>query len=320
MGQFEDMRLYVEVIRDGNFSTAAERLGVSKQFVSRRIAALEARLGVRLLNRTTRRLNPTVLGLEYHSRASAIVAAAEEADHAISSHSRQLKGRLRLTVPLSYGLSFLPGVISAFTAQHPEAEIDLSFSDRYVDLVREGYDLAVRIGVLADSSLVIRRLAAIRFLTVASPAYLARRGEPETPEALQTHACLLYGHGRNVRWRFRMDKHAITVAVQGRLLADNGDALAYAAAADGGIVQLPRFIVAPYIDAGHLQAILQDFEPRPAAAFAVYPQHRQNSALGQAFIAAVRKALESDGGDSGFCPSIALVKPPASGLRNNPGD
>jgi DNA-binding transcriptional LysR family regulator len=291
MGQFEDMRLYVEVIRDGNFSAAAERLGLSKQFVSRRIAALEARLSVRLLNRTTRRLSPTVLGLEYHDRADAIVAAAEEADRAVSSHGHQLKGRLRLTVPLSYGLSFLPGVVGAFMARHPETEIDLAFSDRYVDLVREGYDLAVRIGVLADSSLVARKLATIRFLTVASPAYLARHDEPETPEALRAHACLLYGQGRNVRWRYRVEKHAVAIAVQGRLLSDNGDALAHAAAAGGGITQLPDFIVAPHVGAGRLQAILQDFEPRPAAAFAVYPQHRQNSALAQAFIAALREAL-----------------------------
>jgi DNA-binding transcriptional LysR family regulator len=314
MGQFEDMRLYVEVIRDGNFSAAAERLGFSKQFVSRRIAVLEARLGVRLLNRTTRRLNPTALGLEYHDRAGAIVAAAEEADRAVSSHSRQLKGRLRLTVPFSYGLSFLPGVIGAFTAQHPEAEIDLSFSDRYVDLVHEGYDLAVRIGVLPNSSLVAKRLAAIRFLTVASPAYLARNGEPALPEALRTHTCLLYGQRRDVHWRYRTGKHTAAIAVRGQLLADNGDALAHAAAAGGGIVQLPEFIVAPYIDAGRLQPILRDFEPRPAAAFAVYPQHRQNSALGQAFIAAVREALESHDRGSGFRSIISPANPSVSSL------
>jgi DNA-binding transcriptional LysR family regulator len=308
MGQFEDMRLYVEVIHDGNFSTAAERLGLSKQFVSRRIAALETRLGVRLLNRTTRRLSPTTLGLQYHELAGAIVAAAEEADRAVSIHSSQLKGRLRLAAPLSYGLSFLPDVVSGFMAQYPDAEIDLAFGDRYVDLVREGYDLAVRIGVLADSSLVARKLAAIRFLTVASPTYLARHGEPEAPEALRGHTCLLYGQGRDVRWRYRVKKHAVTIAVQGRLLADNGDVLAYAAAAGGGITQLPDFIVAAYIDSGHLQAILRDFEPRPAAVSAVYPQHRQNSALAQAFIAAVREALGSNGhgpGDPAHSPRIS---------------
>ncbi|MDR1647241.1 MAG: LysR family transcriptional regulator [Zoogloeaceae bacterium] len=291
MKQAEDLRIYIEVIRRGNFSAAAGYLGFSKQYVSRRIAALEARLGVRLLNRTTRRLGPTVLGMEYYDKVSAIVMALDEADRSVSSHSRQLKGRLRVAAPLSYGLRFLPALVSVFMAQHPEAEIDLAFSDRYVDLVREGYDLAVRVGRLADSTLVARKLATVRFLTVASPAYLARHGEPENPEALRDHACLLYGHGRDVHWNYRVDNRAFAVAVHGRLLTDNGDILCHAATAGDGIAQLPDFIIESHVRDGRLKMLLQAFEPRPSAAFAVYPHHRQGSALMQTFVGAIAEAL-----------------------------
>ena len=283
MSRFEDMQIYIETVERGSFSKAAEKLGLSKQYVSHRIAALEERLGIRLLNRTTRKLAPTQLGEEYFSRARQLLFDLDDADRAVSSHAATPKGRLRLAAPMSFGLQHLPDLISRFLTRCPEAEIDLDLNDRIVDLLSEGYDMALRIGVLPDSSLIARRIAPLRQYTVASPDYLARHGAPATPHDLKQHACLPYGHSRPVEWQYRIDGQRKNIAVDGRLRANNGDLLCHAALAGLGVTQLPGFIVAQALQDGRLCALLAEFEPEAGAVHVVYPCHRQPNTVVRAF-------------------------------------
>lgn len=275
MNRLEDMQIYVETVRCGTFSAAARKLGLSKQFVSQRVAALEARLGVRLLNRTTRKIDPTHLGQEYYTRTLRLLQDVDDTDHAISAHSQVPKGRLRMTAPMSYGLQHLPALVSGFLARCPEVEVDIDLNDRIVDLISEGYDMALRIGVLPDSTLIARRLAPVRQFTVASPAYVAAHGMPQHPDELKQHTCLLYGHARPVEWHFRVQGKPRRVVVDGRMRANNGDILCQAALDGLGLSQLPGFIVAKAIQEGRLLAVLAEFEPEAGAAHVVYPCHRQ---------------------------------------------
>lgn len=277
MSRLEDMQIFVETVERAGFSAAAQRLGLSKQYVSARVAALEARLGARLLVRTTRKLSPTALGSEYAERARRVLAEADEADRAISSQAGSPRGRLRLSAPMSFGMRHLSQLIARFVERCPDVVVDVDLNDRVVDLVSEGYDMAVRVGVLPDSTLVARRLAPVRQWTVAAPGYLERHGAPDTPAALRSHALLLYGHARPVAWRYRIDGQMQSVAVDGRLRANNGEVLVDAALQGLGITQLPEFVVGDAVRAGRLRTVLADFEPDPGAAHVVVPSHRQPS-------------------------------------------
>lgn len=280
----EDMRLFQEVLDAGSFTAAAERLDTSKQLVSRKLMALEERLGVRLLNRTTRRLSPTPLGLAYLERAREIVAAVEEAEESISRHGARPRGTLRISAPMSFGTLHLGPLLPAFMDQCPEVQLSVDLNDRTVDLVGEGYDLAVRIGALAESSLVARPIGSIRMLTCASPGYLAAHGVPGQPADLRSRQCLLYGHGRTAHWRFQREGKAVDVEVSGRLRANNGEVLVEAAARGQGLVHLPQFLVDAGLDAGRLEQVLGHCAPPPLALSVVYPQHRQSSVLVRAFV------------------------------------
>jgi DNA-binding transcriptional LysR family regulator len=296
MNRLEDMQIYMETVRCGTFSAAARKLGLSKQYVSQRVAALEARLGVRLLNRTTRKIDPTPLGQEYYVRTLRLLQDADDADHAVSVHSLVPKGRLRMSAPMSYGLQHLPTLVSGFMARCPEVEVDIDLNDRIVDLISEGYDMALRIGVLPDSTLIARRLAPVRQFTVASPAWVAAHGMPQHPDELKQHNCLLYGHARPVDWYHRIDGQTRRMAVDGRMRANNGEIL-YQAALDGlGVTQLPGFIVAKAIQDGRLLALLPAFEPEAGAAHVVYPCHRQPNAVVRAFSDVLCAALGAGDG------------------------
>lgn len=275
MNALEDMQLFVATIEAGSFTAAAERLGLSKQFVSRRLAALEARLGVRLLNRTTRRLDITELGREYHARACAILDAVAETEDMIGSGSRQPRGTLRLAAPMSFGTMHLSALLPRFLAGYPDLRLEIDLSDRTVDLIGEGYDMAIRIGALPDSALVARRLASMRLVTCCSPGYLHGRGAPAEPEALAAHDCLPYGHARATEWRYRRAGERVAIPVSGRLRVNNGELARDAAIAGLGLTQLPTFLVGAALARGELVTVLDDFAPQPGGIFAVYPQHRQ---------------------------------------------
>jgi DNA-binding transcriptional LysR family regulator len=285
MDRFSDLETFVAVVEAGGFSPAAERLGVAKSAVSRRVSALEQRLGARLLNRTTRRISLTDAGRALHARARTILADLDEAEQSVAAAHRELRGRLKIAAPLSFGLLHLQPAIDDFLTRHPAVQIELDLNDREVDLIEEGVDMAVRIGELADSSLVARRLAPIRRVAVASPAYLASRGTPRHPNDLAAHQGLRYTNiRRRDAWTFLDPRgRAVRPEVPERLRANNGEALA-AAAADGlGIAILPTFTVHRAVERGELVVILRDWRLTAPGLHLVYPPGRFMSRRVRAF-------------------------------------
>jgi len=271
MTDIEDMRSFVEVVENGGFNRAAARLGISKSIVSRRVARLEADLGTRLLSRTTRGTSPTEAGLEFKARSERILAELDEAREAVAQRGDSAVGRLRLSVPLSFGLRYVTPVLGDMAKRHPKLEIDVFYSDRVADLIGERFDAAIRIGALRDSSLVARRLAPVRSVLVASPEYLAQHGRPTTPYDLKAHECLIYT-GRSVSdWRFRSGKRWISMRPEGRLRSDSGDAILQWAIAGLGIADQPSFLVSDAIRAGKLEPLLLDYGTLEGGLYVVRP-------------------------------------------------
>lgn len=283
MSQLEDMQIFVSAVEAQSFTAAADRLGLSKQFISRRIMALEERLGARLLIRTTRKLNVTDTGRGYYERALKIIDEVNETEQLVSRANTSPRGTLRISAPVTFGTLHLGPAIARFMAQCPDVAIELDLSDRFVDIVGEGYDMAIRIGHLADSSLVARHIAPAQLVTCASPAYLKAHGKPKTPLDLKTHECLIYGHARNVEWTFFEKGKPLRIPVKGRMRANNGE-LSCAAAIEGlGITLLPTFIVGEALRTKQLLTILDAYAPPPLNIYALYPQHRQSSLAIKAF-------------------------------------
>jgi DNA-binding transcriptional LysR family regulator len=286
MDRFEEMHTFVGVVEAGSITGAAERLGIAKSAVSRRLADLEERLSAQLFRRTTRRLNLTDTGQGYYERCLRILADVEEAELAVSQQHGDLQGRLRVAVPLSFGLNHLGPAIDAFLRSHPEIEFDLDLNDRQVDLLAEGFDLAVRIAELADSTLIARRLAPVRHVVCASPAYLAGRGTPRTPGELAGHDCLIYANAPHPGlWAYTdSGGRQGSVQVRARLRANNGDCLRQAAEDGHGIVLEPSFIVYRSIEARKLRPILTEFQWPTIYVHAVYPRTRHLSRRVRAFV------------------------------------
>lgn len=291
MNPFEDMRMFCQVMESGSFTAAADQMGLSKQFISRRLMQLEERLGVRLLNRSTRRLDVTPLGQSYYESALRLLSEVEQVEQGIAGQNSEPRGTLRLSAPLSFALAHLGCLLPQFLQRYPEVSVEVDLSDRPVDLISEGYDLVLRIGVLEDSSLIARRIATIERVYCASPDYLAGQGVPEKPEDLKNHACLPYGHGRQVQWRFQVKGKPLNVHVAGRMRANNGELLKEVAMAGLGVTYLPTFIVGDALRDGRLVKVLEDFQPEPLTLSAVYPQHRQASRPVQALIEFLRERL-----------------------------
>jgi len=286
MDRFEELNAFVRVVEAGSITGAAQRLGVAKSAVSRRLAELEERLGVQLLRRTTRKLSLTDSGWAFYERAVRVLADLDEAETSVAQAEGALRGRLRVAAPLSFGLLHLGPAITAFAGLHQEVTFDLDFNDREVDLMQEGFDLAVRIGELADSSLIARRLAPVRLIPCASPAYLEAQGTPDSPADLAAHRCLLYSYAQEPRvWRFRTsDGERGTVRVEAHLAANNGDFLCQAAVAAEGVLLTPTFIAYRAIERGRLVPILEEVAWPEVAAYAVYPQTRHLSRRVRAFV------------------------------------
>ncbi|HYH17305.1 MAG TPA: LysR family transcriptional regulator [Azospirillum sp.] len=285
MDRLDDMLAFIKVVDTRSFTAAADKLNLSKSVVSRRISELENRLGARLLNRTTRKLSLTEVGQAFYERCTRILADLDEAERAVTDLHAAPRGRLKVNAPLSFGLLHLAPAVAAFMERYPDIEIDIDLNDRYVDLIDEGYDVAVRIGRLRDSSLIAKRLAPNRRAVCASPSYLERHGWPQTPEDLANHQCLLY---TNVplaeQWQFRVNGETRTVRVSGSLYANNGDILLSAAIAGRGIVVSPTFLCGPALSAGQLRCLLFDCTVSESAVYAVYPQNRHLSPKVRAFV------------------------------------
>ena len=293
MNPFEDMRLFCQVMESGSFTAAAEHLGLSKQFVSRRLIQLEERLGVRLLNRSTRRLDVTPLGQSYYESALRLLSEVEQVEQGIAGQNTDPRGTIRLSAPLSFAMAHLGSLLPLFLQRHPHVTVEVDLSDRPVDLISEGYDLVLRIGILEDSTLIARRIASVQRVYCASPDYLAHHGTPQRPDDLADHECLPYGHGRQVQWHFKVDGKPHTRNVSGRMRVNNGELLCEAAIAGLGITYLPNFIVAQALQDGRLVTLLEDFAPESLTLSAVYPQHRQSSRPVQALIEFLRESLAS---------------------------
>ncbi len=306
MDRFEELRAFVGVVESGSFSAAAERLELAKSAVSRRVSDLERRLGVQLLSRTTRRLGLTDAGAAMHQHARRLLADLEEAEQSVSSEHSALSGRLKVTAPLTFGLRHMAPVVSAFCSANPRVQLELDLNDRQVDLVEEGFDLAVRIGTLADSSLIARRLNRIRMLTVASPAYLTIHGEPTHPLQLEQHAGLVYGLHAQSPWRYRdQDGRLFQPNVPRRYLSNNGENLCAMASAGLGVAVLPRFILHRALDAGALVAILGDYGLPEQALHLVYPPGRYLSRRARVF---ADDLLEAFSGDVPWEPDTASAR------------
>ena len=280
------MQAFAQVVESGSFAKAAAKLGLSTSATSRYVADLEAHLQTRLLNRTTRRVSLTESGQAFYERAVQLLADLEEAEQEAGKTAVVPRGTIRLTTSVNFGVRHLAPAIADFLAEHKEVRFDVSLSDRVVDLVEEGFDLAVRIGPAASGNLVARKLGETRLVPCASPLYLSAHPAPKTPEDLAGHNCFTYEYvtPRNV-WRFQDPSgRERAVRVAGTLHSNNGDLLAEAAARGAGIVFEPAFIVGPDVRAGRLVPLLQEFTPPPVPIYAVYPSRKHLSAKVRRFV------------------------------------
>jgi DNA-binding transcriptional LysR family regulator len=279
MDRFEDLQAFVAVVETGSFTAAANRLNMAKSAVSRRVSGLEERLGVQLLRRTTRRLNVTDTGRGFYEHGARILADLEEAESAVLQEHGELRGTLRVALPLSFGVRHMCEPIAAFSRRHPRVSFDLDLNDRRIDLVGEGIDLAIRIGRLADSTLIARHLFDARTVVCAAPDYLARHGTPRTPADLRDHHCLVYGNLEEPsRWVCRdAEGKSVHVDVHATMTASSGDFLCTAAAKGLGISVQPTFIAGEAIGRGELIPILADYAWPVTPAYAVYPLTRHLS-------------------------------------------
>ncbi|MDA8231450.1 MAG: LysR family transcriptional regulator [Magnetospirillum sp.] len=285
MDLLDAMRAFTQVAEGGSFSAASQRLNLSKSAVSRLVSGLEAELGVRLLQRTTRSLALTEAGRAYLERSRAILSEIEDAHLAISHHQAEPTGRLRVTTPVSFATHHLSPILPAFLDRHPRLSLDMAPTDRFVDLVEEGFDLAIRVGRLAESSLIARRLAPSRRFVCASPAYLARHGTPATPADLGHHDCLSHGDLGAGEWGFVDARgRSFGVEVTGRVRAGSGDLLRELALAGVGVAYLPTFFIGPDIREGRLVPLLTGFTSQDAAVHAVWPAGRHLSPKVRAFV------------------------------------
>ncbi len=286
MNRLEDLEAFVAVVESGSFTQAAERLGTAKSAVSRRVSALEARLGVELLRRTTRKLNLTETGQSFYERSARILADLDEAESAVAQAHGELRGQLRVALPLSFGLRHMSDPIAEFARRHPKVSFDLDLNDRRVDLLEEGADLALRIGHLSDSSLIARKLCDMRTVVVASPEYLDEHDAPETPADLASHDCLVYSNLPDpLRWVCRdAEGQKIEVNVNPAMTVSSGDFICEQAIRGRGIAMQPTFIAGEYVASGALVPLLTDYEWPVTPAFAVYPPTRHLSYRVRAFI------------------------------------
>ncbi|WP_380182263.1 LysR family transcriptional regulator [Kalamiella sp. sgz302252] len=269
-------RMLVAVMELGSFAAAAERLGTSSGQASKLISRLESELGVQLLKRSTRSLYPTEIGQAYVERVKSILDDFDALDASVRHASGNPTGRLKLSVPLTFGTHSLAPALIAFAKAWPEIELDISFSDRLVNIVDEGFDMALRIGRLSDSSLITRRLSDIRIIVAASDAYLREHGAPEDVCQLAEHSCIIDTNFREPgNWQFRDEnKRILSVAIEGRLRFSNAEACLGAAVAGLGIARMPTFIAGDRLREGVIKPLLRQYEMPPLGLYVVYPPAR----------------------------------------------
>jgi DNA-binding transcriptional LysR family regulator len=286
MQNLTDIAIFVKVVELASFTAAAEALDMSQPVVSKAVTRLEEKLGARLLNRTTRRLSLTEAGSELYGRSVRALAEIENAELEVARFQTEPRGLLRVSAPMSFSILQLGPALQGFLTRYPGVTLELSLDDRQVDLVEEGFDVAVRIGRLQDSNLIARKIAPCRQVLCASPAYLAQRGEPERPEDLLEHSCILYSLVSAPReWRLvDADGELHTVPINGSVQSNNGLVNRGVALAGGGIAMLPTLYLGEQLRSGALKPVLCKFKPQELAVYAVYPERRNLMPKVRAFV------------------------------------
>lgn len=291
------MATFVRIAEMKSFSAAANQLGMSGPAVSKALARLERRLGVRLLNRTTRKVSLTDDGRAFFDRCRQILTDVQDAEELLTSRRVSPRGRLRVQMPVGFGRRVVLPALPDFLARHPELTIDVELSDRIVDLAEEGLDVAIRIGEIPDSRVIAKKLCVIRFVTCASPTYLARHRAPRTPEDLQNHLCLPYWvpqTGRYREWHFARDGTPFSLLVTGRLNINNSEALIDAAVAGAGIVSVATFLAAQAVSAGELKVVLREYVTDGPPVSVVYLPNRHLSARVRTFLEFLSTLIPDD--------------------------
>uniref|UniRef100_UPI003566B44E LysR family transcriptional regulator n=1 Tax=Psychrobacter sp. TaxID=56811 RepID=UPI003566B44E len=293
MTKADDMILFVQVVEEGSFSRVAEKLSLTNSVVSKRIARLEENLNTQLLYRTTRKLSLTDAGRALYNKAKIAKSAFQEAENAVTGYGEDMKGHIRITMPVVSANFIFSESIAEFCKQHPEVSVELQITNRLVDLIEEGFDLALRTAVLEDSSLIARRLIDSQWIICATPAYLEQHGAPQTPEQLQNHECLVYkfDNTANSTWPLYIDGKEQLISVHGRFHSNHLSAIKQAALSDLGIAFLPQVLIYEEIQKNTLTQILQCFTSKKLGLYAVYPKARQPDQKLKLLVAHLRDSL-----------------------------
>ncbi|TWG88874.1 LysR family transcriptional regulator [Cupriavidus gilardii J11] len=292
MDRLAAMETFVGVIEAGSFSAAARRLNLGQPAVSKSIAQLEERLDTRLLLRSTRGLTPTDAGQRFYEHARRAIEEADEAEQAARDSSEGLSGRLRVSAAVTFARLHILPALKTFMERHPQLEIDFALDDRNIDLLEEGTDVALRMGTLEDSSMTARRIGRSPRLVVGTPAYFARAGVPRTPADLSGHQAIVYSQrGGGESWSFRQGSTEVAVAVSGRMRVSAAEGIRTAVLADMGLAVASRWMFAPELDDGRVQAVLNDWTLPPLDLWAVFPSGRLVTARARAFVAFVEEVL-----------------------------
>jgi len=287
MQDLNEIAIFARVVKEESFTRAARALGLPKSTVSERVSRLEERLGVRLLERTTRHVRPTAAGAAYYERAARLVAEIEEANAAVTDIHRSPKGLLRIGSPLLFGHAFLGDFVAEFLVSHPEIEVELIVADRRFDVFEEGLDLAVHVIGPIEASLIARKIGSAERMCVASPSYLAQREPPRIPKDLLKHSCLVSSNDRRATWVFSKEGRSESIAIQGRYSVNSVQLVLNAALRGAGVAVLPAFFCAEALRAGHLAPVLEDWSPGRSEIHVVYPGSRHLSARVRLFVDAL---------------------------------
>lgn len=291
------MKVFAAVIDTGSFVAASERLAMSRAMTSKYVAHLEDHLGTRLIQRTTRKLALTEFGAQYYERCTQILADIREVEEGAGNVAATARGTLRMTLPVSFGILHMGPVLSAYLKQYPEVRIDMMLADRRVDLIEEGLDLALRIGIMPESDLIARKVASSARIMSASPDYLAKYGTPRTPADLAQHNCLSYAYAATGNeWKMSGPDGAHSVKVSGSLRANNGDMVKLAAVNGVGLMREPLFLQGDEIRSGQLVEVMQEYQSDDLGIYLVYPSRKHLSAKVRTFVDFVADAFSKKDG------------------------
>lgn len=295
MDQLGAMRAFIRVVQIGSFSAVAREQNTSQATISKKVAALETKVGVKLLTRSSRDLSLTQVGVDYYEKCVAIIGELDEAEARVRSQVASPRGVIRITAPVVFGRLVIAPVIAEFLSLYPDIKVDLALSDKHVDLITEGVDVAIRARQLEDSSLVARHLFDNPMLLVAAPEYLALQGGPQDPSELKRHNCLVYSMLKTVNvWHFCHEQQNISVLVNGNFQSDNGDVILEVALAGTGLAVLPIWMVDSHLKSGRLKQIMPDYVAKPLPFNAIYPQSRYVPLKVRCFVDFVKQKLSEN--------------------------